>query len=350
MNINTIWLTTNRSCNNKCSWCYAQNNSSNSAIMDFSSACRIVDMASEVHVKKIILIGGEPTLYENLIDLVRYIRSKDIDVWIATNGRLLSNMSFSKRLVEAGADKFDLSLKGTSEEEYKELTNSSGFTEFLNGYRNLVAIGKHPNASYVIVNDSILTIDRLIDIIQTYEIRSFTFQFVKPVIQSMSNPIMPLPSMGKVLVYIYNKMKSLDVNCQYRFEVSFPLCMIDEDILVDLIKSECISTCCHIQSGKGLIFDTRLHVLPCNHFVDLPFSDETFESCTIAQIDSFLNSAPVVKFRGVTKRYPAKKCSSCKLWDKCGGGCFTRWLYLNPEKEILGFSDDGLSVIQGISF
>lgn len=80
-----------------------------------------------------MLIGGEPTLYSNLVKLIKYIKSKEIKVCIATNGRRLSNFEFAKEIVEAGVDSINISLKGVSENEYLESTKSYGLEEAIKG-------------------------------------------------------------------------------------------------------------------------------------------------------------------------------------------------------------------------
>lgn len=70
--INGAWLTTNRSCNNRCEWCYAQNAIGNE--MDIDDAKKCVDVLKELKVKHIVLIGGEPTIYSHLIELLKYIK------------------------------------------------------------------------------------------------------------------------------------------------------------------------------------------------------------------------------------------------------------------------------------
>ena len=67
-NIKTGWLTVTRKCNNFCEWCYTQNKLSCES-MKFDDAMSSVDKLVEMGVKRIVLIGGEPTLYPNFFKL-----------------------------------------------------------------------------------------------------------------------------------------------------------------------------------------------------------------------------------------------------------------------------------------
>ena len=68
------WLTTNRTCNNKCKWCYTYNYNCNDIIMDNDKLKKTVDELKKIGIKKIILIGGEPSINKNIIDIIKYIK------------------------------------------------------------------------------------------------------------------------------------------------------------------------------------------------------------------------------------------------------------------------------------
>ena len=79
------------------------------------------------------------------------------------------------------------------------------------------------------------------------------FQFVKPVLELYKyDEIMNLKDMAKFTEYIYQRMKNSRV--QYSVEVSFPLCLIDNNVLNKLISERKITTCCHVQKGKWNCF------------------------------------------------------------------------------------------------
>jgi len=60
----------------------------------------------------ITLFGGEPLLYPEVIDLIRYIKSKDMHCLMITNGSLLEPVA--EQLVEAGLDELNVSLDAGS--------------------------------------------------------------------------------------------------------------------------------------------------------------------------------------------------------------------------------------------
>lgn len=151
--------------------------------MSFDNAIQYVDKLSVMGVKRIILIGGEPTLYPKFIDLIKYISQKEIRVSLATNGRKLSDFYFARDVVNAGIGSINISLKGTSEEEYKKYTKSTGLNEAIIGYNNLQKLNfKNVSLSYVIVNNNKKKFNDIVHLIEKNNLKNIVFQFVKPVL------------------------------------------------------------------------------------------------------------------------------------------------------------------------
>lgn len=326
------WLTINRECNNRCSWCYAKK--ANHEHVELSDAKRCIDRLCELGIKKIILIGGEPTVYQYLLDIVSYIVKKGLKVSLLSNGRCFSDYSYAKRCIETGVSGIDISLKGINRSEYIENTGADGFEESLLGYHNLKKLNYCPTLSYVVCDGG--KIQDLLDLLVTENLDNITLLFEKPIIQENSKTEMSITDMGKTVSTIYELFEPSSKH--YRIEVSFPLCVIEKSIRDALIQKERINTCCHIQRGIGLVLDTRFRALPCNHFVDLPYSDVPVGLLSKSEIVEYWNSEQVEGIRSKTRFFPSMKCENCHLWIFCGGGCFVRWLFEDPTQYISGLN------------
>ena len=327
--IKGAWLTTNRSCNNSCEWCYAKK--AKGGDMDVDNAKECIDALCEIGIKNITLIGGEPTIYPHFFELVDYIKQKGLSVSLATNGRKFRDIDFVNKIIKSKIDGINISIKALSEEEYYEKTKNYGLEDVVIGYANLIHEGYRPILSYVVIEYDEKQIVRLISLLEDNKMDNIIFQFVKPVIDFQSEDIMDLRDMGKMVRIIYNKMKV--TNIKYKIEISFPICLVDENILENLINENKIMTCCHVQAGRGIVFDTDFKVLPCNHFANFPFLEKSV-GLTAKEILSLFNSEGVKNFRERTQCYPSNKCIECDNWDICGGGCFSRWLYVDPNDYI----------------
>ena len=332
MNLTSAWLTVNRNCNNKCSWCYARNVLTQNNRMDLKKAKLAIDQLEKRGVKRLVLIGGEPTIYPYIDELIMYANQKGMHVSITSNGRRFHDKGFAKRIVEARVWNIDFSIKALTREEYIENTGADGLDEMLLGYRNLLELGFEPTTSYVITSNSHAKFDELIWFLQKNSIKKICIQFVKPVVEESMQEILDIAKMGEMVSYIYEKMEQTEL--EYSIEISFPLCLIDEEVLEALKQKDRIINCCHVPRGSGIILDQDFKILPCNHFAEYPFSSKPLDFQDEKSIEKILNSDVAKKFRTLARYYPAEKCQKCSLWSQCGGGCFTRWLMLDPNDYI----------------
>ena len=229
MNIKSAWLTTNRSCNCRCKWCYAQKTLGPKDTMDMDMARVAVEELKKRSIKKVVLIGGEPTIYKHFLELVKIIHDNGMSCTIATNGIAFKNMDFARATVEAGADNINISLKATTEDGYMKCTGVYALENVMKGYHNLRQIGFKPVFSYVIVDDNKKEFDNLIKLLEANDVDQIGFQFVKPVIElEKTDSIMDIKLMAHFTEYIYERMSQ--TNIKYGIEISFPLCLIKRDI------------------------------------------------------------------------------------------------------------------------
>lgn len=331
--IHVAWLTVNRACQFKCNWCYAQEYKKNN-VMDIDIAKNVVDMLAKKGIKKIILIGGEPLLFDGIFDIIKYIHTKEIKTSLATNGYDFSNIKKCQSAKNSGLNNVNISLKGLSEEEYIEHVGISGLQKAINAYTNLKKVGINPSLSYVIVDDNLDNIIRLIKLAKLNELDHFSFQFVKPIVKKNAPDIMNMNTMGMYICDLYDMLKISGLD--FSIEISFPLCLIPANRRTELLESGHVYSGCHIRRGRGIVFDTDFSVIPCNHFVNMTYSDSVNKKIVDTFIDDLWNSESVMNFKKQISNYPGKKCINCSMWDKCGGGCFTRWFKSSPEEYCKG--------------
>lgn len=86
-----IRLETNKSCNLRCRYCYAQSGEDSAKIVDFNILRRTVFEAKELGIKSVVVIGGgEPTLHPNFRELIEYIDSLGIIPMLFSNTILMT--------------------------------------------------------------------------------------------------------------------------------------------------------------------------------------------------------------------------------------------------------------------
>lgn len=301
--------------------------------MDLQYAKQIVNYLYTKKIQTITLIGGEPTIYPKLVELICYIKSMGITVRLATNGKRFKNKVFTQQIVSSKIDGINISIKGTTEDEYLYNTHQTGLHEMIEGYHNLKSLSFEPSISYVITTKDTNKFDEFVEMLAKENMDNLVIQFEKPSLSTEhEGKTMNIRDMGNFTSYIYSVLEDSGFN--YTIETSFPLCLIKKDILQSMLEKKRISTCCHVQKGNGIVFDVTGEVIPCNHFLGYPFEDKPLNLQNEKAIEELLNSKIVQQFKNTVKRYPSTKCSKCNLWHICGGGCFTRWFYINPDEYI----------------
>lgn len=95
----TDWLEVNllELCNGNCSWCVEKNGYHPKYKANWKDICI---QAIDTGKKNIILLGGEPTLYKNLREVIEYLDCYDKNVWMTTNGSRITPQFVSKTLVK----------------------------------------------------------------------------------------------------------------------------------------------------------------------------------------------------------------------------------------------------------
>ncbi len=110
-----------RRCNQHCLFC---SNPDNGLSLTLDEAKDLVDRLVEKGYFGVIFTGGEPTLFPALPQIIRYAREKKLHTRIISNGQLLSNIGFVKRLVDAGLSHINISLHSHREKIHDFLTDT----------------------------------------------------------------------------------------------------------------------------------------------------------------------------------------------------------------------------------
>lgn len=95
-------------CNFKCPYCRGLR-SDCAGTISLDRAKEIVDYWTKDNLKSIRLSGGEPTVWKPLVELVKYIKSKNVEnIAISTNGS--ASIELYMDLINAGINDFSISL------------------------------------------------------------------------------------------------------------------------------------------------------------------------------------------------------------------------------------------------
>jgi radical SAM protein with 4Fe4S-binding SPASM domain len=116
-------------CQNRCWFCYASSPDRGREVREMSTAevCKVIDrIYDEAHCPTISFTGGEPTLREDLPELIAYAKGKGMRVNLITNGLRCADGAYVAGLAAAGLDSAQVSLEAGSAEVHDRIVAHPG--------------------------------------------------------------------------------------------------------------------------------------------------------------------------------------------------------------------------------
>lgn len=343
INFNTAWIALTYACNNNCLWCYAASNDKVNAkkILPIKYKKGIVRLLSDLQIKQVTLIGGEPTIYTDLLEFIKSLADSNLHTGLVTNGRLLSNRRFVQDLKKSGLKSATFSIEGYDETSHDSVTQVKGsFKEALEGLENALYEGLSVTSNTVISTSNSKSLEKIVDLLGD-KVRSMSFNICGPCVSKEENnsSILPITESISSFERIFNYADSRGVKTNLVTPV--PLCLFDSNHLEKFKKQRiAYGGPCQMAHGNNFVIDYNGDILPCTHLTGFPLlnifeNEDVISSRKFKEI--YLSSEGIpAQFRKQMRRYPSKKCENTTCNEKCSGGCPLLWMKFNPEEEIKG--------------
>ncbi len=128
-------------CNNDCLFCKIDKKR-NSSI--FQIRKQIENFSNK---KRIVFTGAEPTIRKDIFDLLSLVKKKKVNIiQLNTNGRLLADEIFAKKIIKAGANYFKIPLHSFDAQLHDKITQKeNSFEETIKGIKNLIKLKQKDN-------------------------------------------------------------------------------------------------------------------------------------------------------------------------------------------------------------
>lgn len=337
--VNSAWITVNRFCNFRCPWCYAENKKYSLADdMPIEFAKSIVDFLSELGVNRITILGGEPTYYKYLPDLITYIKERNIFTILVTNGYKFAEESYLKKIVELDIDIISFSLKASNEEQFQSLTKVNAYDTICKAIYNLSKIKRQD-----VVYSSVVTLDTADNLVELAQLvskdnlhKKLNLSFCRPSLNDQGvnskEHVMISKLLADKIISIYDKLNDI-LDGMLAIEQSLPVCVWPIDFLEKLSARRQIYFGCTIRGASGLVFDTKGEILLCNFLPDFPVGKFKEDFSNKVEFYKFWESDKLNNLRKKIFSYPNYKCTTCFYYEECGGGCPLH-LFVNDVQNI----------------
>lgn len=336
----TAWLALTYNCNNKCNWCYANsNNLKDRQIFPEQYEDKTIGLVSSLGIKRVILIGGEPTIYPNISTIINKISNSGMSVGLVSNGRKFSDYTFAKELRDSGLRAMSISLGSYCSEIQDKITGvGGGFNQTMAGLENASSIGLRVSSNTVISRNNLGDLERIVDILNG-RVESMTWNFCGVCLSEDSNnePVLSPRETAKAIQRVYDYTKKRDI--RIKLVTPMPFCVFDKDYLEIFKKEEVISGGpCQLAHGKNFVIEYNGNIIPCTHFTGLPMMNIFKNERVISKeefIEQYFNSEGLPDtFRRKISRFPSQECEDGSCQEPCTGGCPLIYKLFKPEEVI----------------
>jgi len=212
------------SCNNNCKFCSIRERDFNKTTNQIKED---IKRAFEQTHYEVNFTGGEPTIRQDLPELVKYAKEVGFKrISVTTNGRIFSYKEFTKKIVDAGLNGAIFSIHSNIPELHDYLTGvPSCFDQMLKGFYNLKRYVKEIDVNTVVNQKNYKNLPELADFLVNLNVRSNCIIF--PTIDgNLLNNTELIPDMSKSSPYIKKAIDILVKNKITAWSLNIPVCFM----------------------------------------------------------------------------------------------------------------------------
>lgn len=329
------WLTVNRDCNFSCPWCYGQCSSLTGRpdVMSYDLCEHLLSIIHELGISKVILIGGEPTIYYDLFRIVNRCKELGLKSTIVTNCYRFSDDIFWDRYTSSPCDAVSISIKSVEQERFHTLGKGISLDKSLIGIKR--AIDFHHSGVNTVFNRDIGK-HGLIKIAETAKelgAKSFSFSPCSGFMNDHSfdeGGTYELSEYVDEICEVYPLLESIWRD-KLHFSMRLPLCIFPRDFIEMLRVKHDVPFTCQVHQRTGVVFDTNGDVVLCNSLYESTIASYGADFSNAIQLMGRLNADKTKDNFKQLLRYPSLECSDCSWNTICRGGCLMGWLENNPS-------------------
>lgn len=294
-------------CQNNCIHCYAGGPHETDELST-DQWKRVIDKLHSIGVFILTFTGGEPTLREDLPELLLYAQNRGAVTGLITNGRRLKDKSYAEQLEKAGLDFVQVTLESHKPQIHDQMTATKGsWKETLAGIKNALQTRVYVTTNTTLSKYNASEFLQTMDFIKELGVGAFgcnSLIYSGKAGEISKEFALPLETLNELLPKIRDKANQLGLRFLWYTPTQY--CRLDPVKLGLGVKS---CTAANVNMCVGPNGD----VYPCQSY---------FESLGNLLKDDWpkiWNNPLSVKLRN--REYVEPKCKDCPQLQICGGGC-----------------------------
>jgi radical SAM protein with 4Fe4S-binding SPASM domain len=302
-------------CNNLCAHCY-NDRTRHIPELDTVTWKNILDQLWTIGIPHVVFTGGEPTLRNDLPELIAHAQNLGMVAGLNTNGRRLSDPVFVQSLVDAGLDHVQITLESHDPAIHNLMVASqSAWGETVAGIRNALT-----SRLFVMTNTTLLVqnspfLDQTLDFLAETGVPTIG---LNALIYSGQGALVGTGLPETALEPLLQKARSLTERNNQRLIWYTPTqyCHFDP-IQMDLGVKGCTAAL------YNMCIEPDGNVIPCQSYYS-PLGNLQLDSW-----ETIWNHPLAISLR--ERHNLPEKCTLCSFISECGGGCpLTRQDNLSP--------------------
>ncbi|PIS30580.1 SynChlorMet cassette radical SAM/SPASM protein ScmF [Candidatus Saganbacteria bacterium CG08_land_8_20_14_0_20_45_16] len=182
--LNTIYFYLTEGCNLACRHCWIapkfEKGTPQFPFVSLELFKSIVEQGIELGLTSVKLTGGEPLLHPQILELLDYIKTKDLRLVVETNG-VLCTEELAKKIKTCKNPFVSVSLDGAKAESHEWVRQVPGcFEQSITGVKNLVKAGFKPQIIMSLMRHNKDEIEALVKMAEELGAGSIKFNLVQP--------------------------------------------------------------------------------------------------------------------------------------------------------------------------
>jgi len=334
--LDVVYVELTDKCNLSCLHCYAKNVSGERRELKTENFLNLIDELASLGVLEIVFTGGEPLLYDDIFEVLRYTKSKKIDFSIFTNGTLLNKNTIMK-LKALNPQYIAISLDSNKAEIHNKIREKKCFSKVVKNIEFLVSEGIPTRINYTIfkgINDKDVEIEDTISFFIQKKVNRYVVSTVTEYGKGKKNKRFILPtSSGEQIARILQKIATNYQSKSSEREIipSFSVTTNFENEMNQWENSDALIKNLRTKCGIG----THTCTIKANGDVVLcpVLREEKYCAGNILKRrlkEIWLNSNIFDHFRTHTIE-DIPQCNNCPSKKECLGGCKARSLMYNGK-------------------
>lgn len=307
-------LAITHACNMNCKYCSVKD--MHSKIKDGLSTeeyKKIIDKLVDIGAFQIGLTGGEPTIRKDLVELTRYIASKNVACNLTTNG-----FNVPEKLVielkEAGLTQVQISLDSYKKEIHEKYRTEGSFDRAIETAKLFKKHGFIVGVDTVVTNDNLNDLEAFMDFLEENGFDGLTIIKLKQGhldLETFQKQVPDYDKYAEVIDKVCRRNGNLEVT-------------IDCSSVANLCKTLTLEEQNKIHSAGCPAGHSLISIAPNGDM--FPCAALTNEKYKIGNIltddlEKVWNESPLLKnLRGIKNKIEGK-CKTCSKLDVCRGGC-----------------------------